>query len=326
MTLTLDEVNRIRFPMARRPNEGYRAGEVDDFVDNVVATFTSLNAETDRLKAQIEALKSDQGGGAPAADDGERARLADENDRLRGEVEALRNRAQGERGEGAGAPIDSTELDELRRVNAELQQRAERAEAELQQAREQAGAQQQFVGAGEDGQTAPQTEHIVVTTSAEASSSAIRLVSLATEQAERVITDAEQEAAAKTAEAERIAAETKAAAESDAEEIRTTAQSEADKLLADAKANADQVEVDARSRREELFSTLESEREEFAGKVDRLKSWESKYRSGIAEYLRGQVSALESDNFEPGDAPGLLGDERTASATPRLDALLADRQ
>ena len=58
MTLTLDEVRRIRFPMARRPGDGYRAAEVDDFVDRVDATFAAMTDESERLKAQLEALKS----------------------------------------------------------------------------------------------------------------------------------------------------------------------------------------------------------------------------------------------------------------------------
>ena len=36
MTLTLEEVRKVRFPMVKRPGEGYRAIEVDDFVDKVI--------------------------------------------------------------------------------------------------------------------------------------------------------------------------------------------------------------------------------------------------------------------------------------------------
>lgn len=326
MTLTLDEVNRIRFPMARRPNEGYRAGEVDDFVDNVVATFTALHAEADRLKAQIEALKSDQGHGASqdtASHNAEAqeaaaqtATLAEENERLRREVEQLRNRPEGVEGTPTG---DTGELEALRQRNAELQQRLSEVDDELTQLRQQPPAQ--LAGEGE-----VRVEKVVVTTSAEASSSAIRLVSLATEQAERVITDADVEAAEKLAAAQKAAGETTNAAQAKAEEIRATAQGEADRLLAEARAHAEQAEVDARARREELITNLEAERDEFASKIDQLKSWESSYRSRIADYLRGQVEAVESGHFSPDDAPSLLGDERNTSATPRLDALLADRQ
>ncbi|WP_203566883.1 DivIVA domain-containing protein [Aestuariimicrobium ganziense] len=319
MTLTLEEVKRIRFPMARRPNEGYRAGEVDDFCDNVLATFTAQTDEIERLKAQMEALKADQGQAAPQGDDSEKAALSQENERLRAEVEQLRQRPETT---GDQPVVDTTELDGLRRHNEDLQGRVQQLEADLQQAREQAA--RPFAGDSE--QAAPQPQSLVVTTSAEASSSAIRLVSLATEQAERVIAEADNEAQSKRQEADRVAAETTSAAEARAEEIKTAAQGEADRMLADAKATADQVEVDARGRREELFSRLEAEREEFAGKIDQLKSWESSYRQAIADHLRAEVEKVQSGNFHPADSPTLLGEERHTSPTPRLDALLAEKE
>lgn len=48
MTLTLEEVRKVRFPMVKRPGEGYRAIEVDDFVDKVEAAFMTLTDEKDR--------------------------------------------------------------------------------------------------------------------------------------------------------------------------------------------------------------------------------------------------------------------------------------
>lgn len=62
MTLTLEEVRKVRFPMVKRPGEGYRAIEVDDFVDKVEAAFMTLTDENERLKAQVEALRSGEPG------------------------------------------------------------------------------------------------------------------------------------------------------------------------------------------------------------------------------------------------------------------------
>ena len=52
MTLTVDEVRNIRFPMARQPNEdGYRASAVDNFIDRLEVSYTQLVDENQRLKA-----------------------------------------------------------------------------------------------------------------------------------------------------------------------------------------------------------------------------------------------------------------------------------
>ena len=58
MTLTLDEVRKTKFHMARRT--GYEVSEVDLFVDRVEASFAQLTEENDALKQQVEALKQSQ--------------------------------------------------------------------------------------------------------------------------------------------------------------------------------------------------------------------------------------------------------------------------
>ena len=59
MTLTLDDVRNKRFRMARK--SGYEVLEVDEFVDEVEATFEQLTDENANLKKQIESLKSAPG-------------------------------------------------------------------------------------------------------------------------------------------------------------------------------------------------------------------------------------------------------------------------
>jgi DivIVA domain-containing protein len=56
MTLTLDDVRKKRFRMARK--SGYDVLEVDEFVDEVEASFARLLEENRNLTKQIEALKS----------------------------------------------------------------------------------------------------------------------------------------------------------------------------------------------------------------------------------------------------------------------------
>src|SRR4051794_12565657 len=56
MTLSLDDVRNKRFRMARK--SGYEVLEVDEFVDEVEATFEQLFQENQNLKKQVESLKS----------------------------------------------------------------------------------------------------------------------------------------------------------------------------------------------------------------------------------------------------------------------------
>ena len=62
MALSLDDVRNKRFRMARK--SGYEVLEVDEFVDEVEATFEQLFEENQNLKKQVESLKST---GRPAA-------------------------------------------------------------------------------------------------------------------------------------------------------------------------------------------------------------------------------------------------------------------
>ena len=64
MTLSLDDVRNKRFRMARK--SGYEVLEVDEFVDEVEATFEQLFEENQNLKKQVEALKAT---GRPATQD-----------------------------------------------------------------------------------------------------------------------------------------------------------------------------------------------------------------------------------------------------------------
>jgi DivIVA domain-containing protein len=65
MTLSLDDVRNKRFRMARK--SGYEVLEVDEFVDEVEATFEQLFEENKNLKKQVESLKGTSAVPAPAA-------------------------------------------------------------------------------------------------------------------------------------------------------------------------------------------------------------------------------------------------------------------
>ena len=55
MTLSLDDVRNKRFRMARK--SGYEVLEVDEFVDEVEASFAQLLEENQNLKKQVDSLK-----------------------------------------------------------------------------------------------------------------------------------------------------------------------------------------------------------------------------------------------------------------------------
>lgn len=56
MSLTLDEVRNIKFRMAKR--SGYEVLDVDEFVDQVEASFEQLLEENANLKRQVDSLKT----------------------------------------------------------------------------------------------------------------------------------------------------------------------------------------------------------------------------------------------------------------------------
>lgn len=359
MTLTLDDVRRIRFPMARRPGDGYRAAEVDDFVDKVDATFAAMTDETERLKAQLEALKSGDAAAQPA-DSG----LADENKELKAQLEQLRK----EQSEGVSPAAELESARQARKAaedeNASLKEQVEKLRAaqsatdaktqdaaraqadaaelarlrgenekltaQLADARRSAEAAKPAALADGAKADAGKVEKIEVTTAAEASPAVVRMVELAIADAERVVKEAEVEAGRKVAAAEQKAHELTVDAQTRAERIESVARVNAEKVTSDAKANADQVNVDAQNRRNDLFSQLETERDTLAGKVDHLRSFESTYRESLVNHLRSQADNLDKGVFEPQDLPDLLKPEQRAekgaSATPRLDALIGRGQ
>jgi len=67
MTLSLDDVRNKRFRMARK--SGYEVLEVDEFVDEVEATFEQLFEENRNLKKQVESLKTTGGAAATPAEE-----------------------------------------------------------------------------------------------------------------------------------------------------------------------------------------------------------------------------------------------------------------
>lgn len=306
MTLTLDEVRKTRFHMARRA--GYEVTDVDTFVDKVEATLNQMTDEANTLKQQVASLSNGQSDDAPND-------LVQENDRLRQELEAARS---GSNGDATATATATGEIERLRRENEQLRQE----NAQLKQRPAPAATP----AAASSGSTT--AERIVVTTSEQASPAVVRLVQLATMQAEQVVREADEEATRKVDEANRRSHEITVDARTRAERVESEARVNAEKLTSDAQGRADKLDSEVADRRSELFTQLETERDDLSGRVADLRSFESSFRDNLTGYLKSQIASLEQGKFEPDQVPSLLGEASAKpeeqSATPRLDALLGD--
>ena len=154
----------------------------------------------------------------------------------------------------------------------------------------------------------PAREEIRVTTPAEASSAALRLLELATRNADEV---------------ERMAKD-------DAEKLLSDARAEAERLEAETKATTDRLEQEARERAQLLDTETETKRAEALGDIERqkvaldgevenLRAFEREYRSRLKTYFSEQLQALDG-NGEAAELPG-----GSSEQGPRLTSVPEDQ-
>ncbi len=306
MTLTLEDVKNVRFPIAKRQGEGYRATEVDDFVDAVDLTFVQMSEENERLRAQLDALGGDR---ETAGDPTNSSALADENARLQAEIEALRAQSSNA-GPALNASdavlndsvlndsvsndsVDAGELQRLREENAGLRSELDAARKEVEQARAEVSQVRGELDAARqatpltvvDGDGAGRVEKIVVTTSAQASPAVVRMVQLHTEQAETLVSEAEAEAQRKVAEADARAQQAVSEAERRAHELTVDAQTRAERIQSEARVNADQLTHEAKAQADQLTS-------EAAANSERVHADAEARRSELFSALEAERDAL----------------------------------
>lgn len=332
MTLTLEQVRQTRFHLARR--NGYEPVDVDNFVDKVEATLTQLTEENGTLKSQIEALSSSEPSSIFVPGD------SGDSEKLKADLQGRQSELDGLRGELNGKTEElgqrSQELEQVRAELAETKAQFEALNAETSQLRQSASAHATDTAGQQDADSEAPTskvENIVVTSSAEASPAVTRLLQMATEQSERLVGESKAEAqrvvSGARSEAENVidtankkAHETLTDARTRADRIESEARISADKVTTDAQRRADAVNGKVDARRTELFAALEQERDMLRGKVDHLRSFESTFRTNLANHLQSQIKALTEATLEPSDTPDIMGEPAPESATPRLDALL----
>ena len=125
-------------------------------------------------------------------------------------------------------------------------------------------------------------ETLKVTTAAEASSAAVRLLEIATRNADELVGEARTEA-------ERILDEARTTSERREAESKAAA----DRLEAEARTRSQALEAETQERRRQLFGDLESEKQRLSGEVESLRSFEREYRSRLRTYFEQQLAALD---------------------------------
>ena len=315
MSLTLEDVRRVRFRMSSRNVTGYRVEDVDGFIDKVEEAFAQFENERDLMRREAEATAGAEDGGDQFE---ELARKDAENEELRAEVESLQNQlasAPAAEGEPEGDSEASSQLvaqnEQLAAQNEELRAELDRVRAELDELRTQRVSEM-----------AGSSEHITVGTREEASPAVVRLVQLATEQAEQLVFEADAEAQRKLQDAQQQAREITTDARTKGERIESEARVNAEQLRRDAEENANRMSAEAEARRDELFSDLEQEQGSLQGKVAALRDFEGSFRENMRGMLTKYLGELDQDHPQPGDVPELV--QESDSETPRLDALAQD--
>lgn len=328
MSLTLEEVRRIRFRMARPRETGYAVADVDNFIDKVEESFAAFENDRDVMRRELESASA----GAPvdnddelnearhqiAAKDEELQKLREELERTRVEAEqqpaqpvepasaAGPNEEQYRRLEAANQDLEQQKR-QLEEQNAQLRAQLEQTRSELNESRNERIAS-----------VAGQPQTLTVHASEDAAPAVTRLVQIATEQASTLVSEAEAEASRKLADAEQRATEIKTDARTRAERIESEARVNAEQTTSDAEGRAARLDSDTEAKRTELFADLEREQGELAGKVEALRHFESQYRTNLAGSLQKMLASLDEDRPEPQEVPELA---QSQSDTPRLDAL-----
>lgn len=248
MPLTPEDVSSKRFT-AVRLREGYDMGEVDQFLDEVETELARLLKENDDLRAQLKS--------APAA--ATAATTPAPTEAVKEPVKAV------EPSEGAAAEAATA---------TEAAKEAPSTEAPSKET-----PSKETQPAAADG--APQV--LKVTTTAEASSAAARLLELATNNADQLVGEAKSEA-------ERIVGEAKVKAE----RHESDSKSRADKLESDARSRAQMLDGETADRRKQLFGDLEKEQGRLTTEIEGLRAFEREYRSRLKSYFTQQLESLDS--------------------------------
>ncbi|WP_310962988.1 DivIVA domain-containing protein [Nocardioides terrisoli] len=152
-------------------------------------------------------------------------------------------------------------------------------------------------------------QEIKVTTVAEASSAAAKLLEIATRNADELVNGAKDEA-------DQIVG----AARTKAERLETEIKSKADRMESDARSRAQMLDSETEAKRRELFGQLEKDKVRLDGEIETLRAFEREYRSRLKSYFSQQLAALDG-NGEGGELP-----TATEHAPKRLKSILGEEE
>ncbi|MBA2445770.1 MAG: DivIVA domain-containing protein [Nocardioidaceae bacterium] len=148
-----------------------------------------------------------------------------------------------------------------------------------------------------------------VSTVAQASGAAARLLEIAAQNADQLVSEAHDDA-------DKIIGE----ARTKAERLQSDSKAKADQLEADSKNRSQRFETELSERRTQLFDKLESDRDNLARELEDLRAFEREYRSRLKSYFQSQLDALEGKTDSEVPSPPSNDDE-----TPRRpEELLGD--
>jgi vacuolar-type H+-ATPase subunit H len=156
------------------------------------------------------------------------------------------------------------------------------------------GAHTVVAGPGADQAAAPgAVETLKVTTTAEASAAATRLLEIAGRSADQLVSEAEERAG----------------------QIVGEAKSTAEQLETGARSRAEALETETEERRKTLVADVEQEKARLDAEIDKLRTFEREYRAELRTYFEEQLAALDGQG-----AGGFLGRsadrDDTAPSTP----------
>jgi DivIVA domain-containing protein len=123
-----------------------------------------------------------------------------------------------------------------------------------------------------------------VTTAAEASSTAVRLLEIASNNAEQLINDAK---------------------------------ADAERIVGEAHAQAEGLGGETAERRQQLFADLEEEKQSLSRELDELRAFEREYRSRLRRFLEAQLLSLDGEADTDG-APASPPEKEAAGQVHQL--------
>lgn len=159
-------------------------------------------------------------------------------------------------------------------------------------------------------EAAAPVEEIKVTTVADASSAAARLLEIATRNADELVGEAKDQA-------DKIVGE----ARIKAERLESESKAKADRLESDARTRAQMLDSETEERRRQLFGDLERQKDKLNTEVENLRSFEREYRSRLKSYFEQQLAALDGSG-EGGSLSAGAGEH----APKRLKSLLGEEE